>query len=66
MNQKKQYIAPELTVVSFKMEKGYATSGLLPEPEAPFILGLFGDADGYNSQGQQVWEEDNSTFGTVW
>ena len=63
MSQKKQYIAPELTVVSFKMEKGYAASG-----EEPFIQRLLfgGSADGYNSQGQEEWSTDNSTFGSSW
>lgn len=27
MNEKKQYEAPELTVVEFKVERGYAVSG---------------------------------------
>ena len=26
MTEKKEYVAPKLTVVSFKMEKGYASS----------------------------------------
>ena len=62
MESKKQYIAPELTVVTFKTEKGYASS----EPETPFLMRLFGSADGYNSQGQEEWDTDNSTFGSSW
>ena len=65
MESKKQYIAPELTVVEFKVEKGYADS---QGGEQPFILRLFfgGSADGYNAQGQEEWDSDNSTFGSSW
>ena len=29
MNTKKEYTKPELTIVTFKAEKGYASSGLI-------------------------------------
>lgn len=63
MGTKKQYIAPVLTVVTFKTEKGYAVSG--PDPEAPFILSLFeSDGDGYSAQGQQTWVEEDFSEGS--
>ena len=63
MKSKREYLAPALTVVEFKAEKGYAVSG-----EQPFIQRLFfgGSADGYNAQGQEEWDTDNETFGNSW
>lgn len=59
MKTKEQYIAPALTVVEFKTEKGYASSlKLVP-----------GEKDGYNSQGMGNMDGDNSdnTFsGSSW
>ena len=61
---KKEYIAPTLTVVSFKAERGYAASG--NRSISTFLSLNFLDAgNDFNSQGQENWEEDNS-FGSSW
>lgn len=57
--EKKQYIAPSLTVVEFKTEKGYYLSGgnetlLSVESE---LLSTF------NPQGQELWVSDGDLFG---
>jgi hypothetical protein len=65
MKSKRQYIAPELTVVSFRTERGYALSGA-PD-RSIFDFSLFEPEEGYNSQSQQNWyEEDESFFGSGW
>ncbi len=56
-NEKKEYLAPLLTVVSFKAERGYA------ESEPPFYglgLGVENIHDG-----QEVWLVDNYS-GSGW
>ena len=57
MDHKKQYIAPQLTVVKFKTERGYALSSK---------LGLFHEQqiydEFYNSQNQENWEESGNLF----
>ena len=62
MKSKKQYIAPELTVVSFKAERGYALSGGIER--SIFDFHLLDPDDGYNSQSQQNWQEEESFFGS--
>lgn len=58
-DEKKQYTAPELTVVTFKTERGYAVS-------TPVFDGLFGlGASNAGGGGQEVWEEDTYE-GTGW
>lgn len=61
MNTKKKYIAPALTAVSFKVEKGFATSGFS-------TLQLENDIDlmqSYNRQGQENWlDEGENLFGS--
>lgn len=37
MRQKEKYVAPELTVVEFKVEKGFAASITIPEPETALL-----------------------------
>ena len=63
---KRTYIAPMLTVVSFKIEQGFATSGTC-------TMRLFQDADmaeinnDYNASGQENWYQDgNNLFGNGW
>ena len=60
MNTKKEYIAPTLTVVTFKVEQGFAASSV-------FHFQLFNEdnSDNYNSQAQENWHE-SSNFGTDW
>ena len=69
METKKEYIAPTLTVVSFKMEQGYAASGLLNGLRLFQDQMLFNEdyLPGYNAQAQEYWSEegtDDSYFGT--
>ena len=58
-DEKKQYTAPELTVVTFKAERGYAVSD-------PIFYGVFGlGSSNAGSGGQEEWEEDTYE-GTGW
>jgi hypothetical protein len=66
METKKTYIAPQLTVVSFKAEQGYSLS-------AASSMRLFQDAsldainDDYNSSNQENWYQDSKNiFGNEW
>ncbi|MBP5536435.1 MAG: hypothetical protein J6X62_06540 [Bacteroidales bacterium] len=54
---KRQYIAPTLTVVTFAVEHGFAYSGIglaQPNPNAP---------EDYNDQAQENWEDGGNLFG---
>ena len=68
MNSKKQYMAPELTVVSFKAERGYASSEMRLLDVSFLSLDMEeGSFNGYNSQGQQSWStDDEGYFGSRW
>ena len=58
---KKQYVAPTLTVVEFKTERGYASSGPLSMVVLAQFLGTF------SAQGMELWEEpSNPLFGDSW
>ena len=66
METKKTYIAPQLTVVSFKAEQGYSLS-------AVSSMLLFQDAnldainDDYNDNNQENWNPGSSNiFGSSW
>lgn len=52
-NEKKPYVAPELTTVSFKTERGYANSTLI------FTLGVLASSQNgiqdYELQSEQTW-----------
>lgn len=52
-NEKKPYVAPELTTVSFKTERGYANSTLY------FTLGVLASSQNgiqdYELQSEQTW-----------
>ncbi|MBR4505779.1 MAG: hypothetical protein IKP21_03290 [Bacteroidales bacterium] len=75
MRQKENYVAPELTVVEFKVEKGFATSITIPEPETALLGDLLigyqptqvdmhmGQAMGDNSSAFVNTEGDNGFFG---
>lgn len=54
MNTKKEYIAPQLTVVEFKTERGYASSRM--------ITFTMEQNDLYNTQGQENWTDASSMF----
>lgn len=59
MKTKEKYIAPELTVVTFKVEQGFNASG----QGVQSLISLFCiQEQGYNSQAQQNWHEENSIF----
>ncbi len=56
-NEKKEYTAPELTVVTFKTEHGYAASG----------LGLNYEFTSEPCQeSQESWTNDDSYLGNSW
>lgn len=64
MKNKKEYQAPELTVVSFKSECGYAQS-LLSVTRIKFSSALAGGPSPISSQ--EGWSNDESnTFGLGW
>ena len=60
MKTKEKYIAPELTVVTFKVEQGFNASG----QGVQSLISLFciQTEQDYNSQAQQNWHEENSIF----
>lgn len=59
MKTKENYIAPELTVVTFKVEQGFNASGQCVQS----LISLFCiQEQEYNSQAQQNWHEENSIF----
>jgi len=60
MNTKKKYIAPALTAVSFKVEKGFATSGF-STLQLENNIELF---ESYNQQGQENWHDEGDLFGS--
>lgn len=55
METKKEYIAPELTVVEFKTERGYAASQL---DVLQFATQLFS----LQSGNMEAWTVDDNTF----
>lgn len=65
MKTKKQYTAPELTVLSFKAEVGFAGSqGGNGNSLTSFFIPIL---NGSNiTSNQETWATDNSTFGTGW
>ena len=54
---KKQYTTPVLTVVEFKVERGYASSMLRFSMEQETL---------FNDQGQENWNEGGNLFGGDW
>lgn len=66
MDTKKEYIAPKLTVVSFKMEQGYAASSLrLFQDQTRFEMDL--NDPYYSDQSrQEIWTESSNYFGNDW
>ncbi len=58
---KKQYLPPTITVVTFKVENGYASSGFLK------MFFMPDETDFYNASGQENWShDDGGTFGDGW
>jgi hypothetical protein len=58
METKKEYTAPELTVVSFKTERGYAASNPLA------ALSVLSTLIGLNTGSMETWsfDENDNTF----
>jgi len=56
METKKEYMAPELTVVTFKTEKGYAASGDQLKLVNDDFMMLF------DNESPETWSNDNTTF----
>lgn len=56
-DMKKEYTAPQLTVITFKAERGYALSG--GTPLADFFQ-LFDYAEMQESQTQEQWSEHST------
>ena len=58
METKKEYIAPELTVVTFKTERGYASSNPLA------AISLLNTLIGLNTGNMEAWsfDENDNTF----
>ena len=57
--KKRQYIAPALTAVEFKTERGYAIS----------LIRLTNDqetASTFNSSGQENWDDNNNSLFGSW
>ena len=50
--KKRQYMAPQLTVVEFKAERGYLASNLM----------LTSHQENYNEQSQENWNDGGSLF----
>ncbi len=62
--EKQKYIAPELTIVSFKVEQGFQAIGVSLIER----LDMFNILDEeYNQQGQENWtQSDDGYFGSGW
>lgn len=58
---KKQYIAPALTVVTFKVELGFALSNPTGYQSTNMLdMFLLQSNDNYNNQAQENWHEYNN------
>ena len=61
---KKQYTAPELTVVTFKSERGFAQSGLSATKfRLNSLLGLYTPSI---ESGQETWSAQEDLFSDDW
>lgn len=67
MKTKKQYIAPEMTVVTFRAERGYAQSGGL-QSNATSVFSVMVGSNNFieNISTGEAWTSDNETFGDSW
>ena len=69
MKTNKQYTAPALTVVTFKTERGYATSGTQPASNGLEIFKVITNMLEPNvevASTQEDWTTDESTFAGNW
>lgn len=60
METKKEYIAPELTVVEFKTERGYAASSDNPLAAIQILSNFLTNLNGGNIEAWTL--DDNNTF----
>lgn len=60
MKTKENYIAPELTVVTYKVEQGFTASG--NGMQSLISLFCIQAEPEYNSHAQENWQEENSIF----
>lgn len=63
MKDKKEYVAPSLTVVTFKSERGYAQS--LGKQYLKLTSAFLGNSLTIESS-QELWANDELTFGADW
>ena len=65
LTMKKEYIAPQLSVSTFRMERGYAVSGLVNRAALWVAAGHIGSVSPAPS-GQETWNEDNTYSTSGW
>ena len=61
METKKEYTAPELTVVTFKTERGYAASSNNPLAALNMLANALGDLTGGNMEAWTIDEDETFT-----
>lgn len=61
METKKEYTAPELTVVTFKTERGYAASSNNPLAALNMLASALGDLTGGNMEAWTIDEDETFT-----
>ena len=59
MKDKTEYIAPVLTVVTFKMERGFAASSFI-------ISHIFLEEGADMMNNQESWKTNDNAFGDSW
>lgn len=60
--RKKQYLAPELTVVTFKIEQGFTVSSTGYQSTQMLDMFLLQSDEDYNDQAQENWHDGGDFF----
>lgn len=60
--KKKQYLAPELTVVTFKIEHGFINSSTGYQSTQMLDMFLLQSNEDYNDQAQENWHDGGDLF----
>lgn len=60
--KKKQYLAPELTVVTFKIEHGFTNSSTGYQSTQMLDMFLLQSNEDYNDQAQENWHDGGDLF----
>lgn len=60
--RKKQYLAPELTVVTFKIEQGFTASSTGYQSTQMLDMFLIQSNEDYNDQAQENWHDGGELF----